>query len=399
MPYIDQSRFAAGQPEVQPESEPTASFGLDADQPRGRLPPDRIGVHLCLEAVLLLGFAILLFALFRSDAAPFATGQRRDAMIVVVVALLLTAMASAVALRVGTVNLAVGAIAAGAGMLFAENTARGLPMALAIALGAALAAGAVLVLLAVVLRAPGWLAGAAVTGVIALWLWQHVDLTRQTVAPLSSLAASQAWIWLVSIGALSIVGGVVGALGGWRSRLGECRKAAASGGRRDGATIATTITALLMSALLAGMAGVWLIWTAAPTQVFMPMRLDPVLLTGFGLAAALLGGTSALGRRGGILGTLAASLLLATVLALSIVDEWRLHPLWLILAAIGVGIIVTRLVDTLGRPDRRWHDDEPPTMMEPARYDATVEEYDARYRGADIDPYRGAAGHDGYRYQ
>lgn len=401
MAFDDIPRYAGGLAGGEPDIEHTISLpgdpGDDTAAPgSGHEPPDRLGIHIFLEIVLLLGFAAALFFFYRSENAPLTNGESRDTVIVLVIPLLLAAVAMSLSLRVGAVNLAVGAIGLACGILFADNASAGLVPAMAIALAAAVGFGAVLALAVVVLRTPAWLAGAGVSAVVALWVWRHVDMAGLSIDPISPLPAATAWIWLVSIASLSILGGIVGVMGGWRTRLEACKQAGIGTGRREGATIATIIAALIGSSLLAGLAGIWVVWSATPQAPGLSEGLDPLTLTGFGLGAALLGGTSAYGRRGGVLGTLLAGLVLATLVMMSNVDQWRIHPLWLILAAIGLGAVVTRLVEALGRSDPQWRDDERGTTVDQGRYDATAERYDSAYRVGDIDPYRGVTRQDGY---
>jgi hypothetical protein len=72
--------------------------------------------------------------------------------------------------------------------------------------------------------------------------------------------------------------------------------------------------------------------------------------TGLAFGAALLAGTSAFGRRGGVFGTLLA--VAGLTLFLDYVDRRNLDiALFAVAAAtIGFGLVVTRLVETYGRP-------------------------------------------------
>lgn len=363
----------------------TTEFGAATGEADRRSGLDRLGIHVLLEALLALAFAGALFWLYRGESA-LSTASGRDAAIVALVPLLLLGIAVAMTFRVGAVNLAAGAIAVVGAALFSENTERGLAVALLVAVGAALACGIVLAAVVVLLRAPGWLVSAGAAAVLWLWMFEHVNLAQLSADPLGQLPVSTAWIWLISVAALSIFAGVVGALNGWRSRLGACRDAATGPG--DAKTKWVTATALTASAVLSGLAGVWVVWTAAD-GVAVVTGLNPLLITVFPVAAVLLGGTSALGRRGGVLGTVLASLLLMTLLLLREAHGWALDPLWILLSAIALGLVVTRLVEVFGGPG--------PIPAEPAQTERstvelhpdplptrTVGEYDL----TDIDPYR-----------
>ena len=65
---------------------------------------------------------------------------------------------------------------------------------------------------------------------------------------------------------------------------------------------------------------------------------------------ALLGGTSAFGRRGGIFGTVFAAALLSVGLAYAQADDRTWSAAGIATVAILVGLCVTRLVERFGRP-------------------------------------------------
>ena len=73
-------------------------------------------------------------------------------------------------------------------------------------------------------------------------------------------------------------------------------------------------------------------------------------ITAFALGAALLGGTSAYGRRGGIFGTVLAAALVTVGVAYAGHTRPGWSPLVLAAVAIGLGLAVTRLVERFGRP-------------------------------------------------
>jgi hypothetical protein len=111
------------------------------------------------------------------------------------------------------------------------------------------------------------------------------------------------------------------------------------------------VAVTVASSALAGLAGVLISLVDARLDFASGGALEAALLiTAIGLGAALLGGTSAYGRRGGIFGTVLATMLLMITL------EWiaAAHPSWPVTAvlavAIGVGLAVTRLVERFGRP-------------------------------------------------
>jgi hypothetical protein len=107
------------------------------------------------------------------------------------------------------------------------------------------------------------------------------------------------------------------------------------------------VLATMGSMVLAGLAGVFGVLVQPHVDIAPG---DGVQLTVLGLAAALVGGTSAFGRRGGIFGTVFAAILLAIIVEL--VGQTQLHWSAMAIAAvgIGVGLVVTRLVERFGRP-------------------------------------------------
>ena len=70
------------------------------------------------------------------------------------------------------------------------------------------------------------------------------------------------------------------------------------------------------------------------------------------MSNALLAGTSAYGRRGGIFGTLFAVALVEVFLTWAAARGWTVSRWAVGGATLGVGLLATRLVETLGRPRR-----------------------------------------------
>ena len=103
--------------------------------------------------------------------------------------------------------------------------------------------------------------------------------------------------------------------------------------------------ALAVSGALAGLGGAL---AALANSAAVPG--DGLTLTGLALGTALFGGTSAFGRRGGIAGTALAATLVALFLAYGEAQNWRMSPFVVAAGLIGAGLLVTRLVESLGRP-------------------------------------------------
>lgn len=392
MAYHDPApRSADGSPEPSPypaAQSPAAAADLDGVDRR-----DRLGVHIMWESLLLLGVVGAVFFSYRLDTGLLTSAGSRDELAAAALPLLLTAVAVAVSLRVGAVNLAVGAQAVVAGVMFAENADRGLAVAMAIGMGAAVTVGAVVAALTLMLRAPGWLASGVTATAVLLWIYDSVDVSTMSAQPLSPHSTSGSLLWLAGAAGLAVVGAAIWATPSWRTRLGACRDRAAVGTGRHRGAIVLTALALLFSAATAGFAGIWLMWLNADVSM-TGARLDPLLLTAFGFAAALVGGVNAHGRRGGIAGVALATALLALVLNVTAHLQWQVNPVWILLAAIGVGAVVSSLVDALSAapapPPHSETDTDDDTAQFPAREDPRPWHDDP----GDIDPFRRNVGYD-----
>ena len=113
---------------------------------------------------------------------------------------------------------------------------------------------------------------------------------------------------------------LVGLHPGLRRGFARFRPVADPAKRRGIAAGVIAVVVTVVSSVLAGLAGVLLVLIdELPRSGIGDLALR---LTAFGVGAALLGATSAFGRRGGILGTALAAALLTVVLA------WadRAHP-------------------------------------------------------------------------
>ena len=105
------------------------------------------------------------------------------------------------------------------------------------------------------------------------------------------------------------------------------------------------LAATVVSSALAGVAGVL---SASVSQAATPS--EGLLVTATAIGVALLGGTSAFGRRGGIFGTVLASALFVVVSAYSDAAELNWSPAVLAASVLAIGLVATRLVEKFGRP-------------------------------------------------
>ncbi|WP_026925386.1 hypothetical protein [Glycomyces arizonensis] len=339
---------------------------------------DRMAVHVVWEIGLLLLGGGVLFALTRASGGPFADGSW-SGFAAALAPLVLAATAAAVSLRVGAINLAVGPIALLAAWMFMDASGSGTLVALGMGLGAAVFAGIVLATLCTWLRVPGWAAGGAVGGAIGLWAGTAGDPAAFMLAELPTTGVIAA---VAAAAGLSIFLGLVGSFTGVRERLSPIR--ATPVGERHGRG-GLVFFGTLLSASLAGAAGVLAAWVGAPEQGAAALP-DPILLSVLAVGTALLGGTSLLGRRGGVCGTAFASTLLLAFIWLAESRGWSFDTGWVALGAIVAGFLVTRLVEAMNTPDEDdlastsragdvtdLRDDDP--VVPPEREEA-YEEYD-----------------------
>ncbi|WP_035701541.1 hypothetical protein [Glycomyces tenuis] len=337
-----------------------------------------MAVHVVWEIGLLLLAGGVLFALTRASSGPFAEGSWNGLM-AALAPLVLAATAAAVSLRVGAINLAVGPIALLSAWMFIDASSSGTVVSIGMGLGAAVFAGVVLATLCTWLRVPGWAASGAVGGAIGLWAGTSGDPAAFMLAELPTTGVVAA----VAAGVgLSVFLGLVGSFTGVRTRLAPIRDTPV--GERHGRG-GLVFFGTLLSAALAGAAGVTAAWAGAPAQGAAALP-DPILMSVLAVGAALLGGTSLLGRRGGVCGTVFASTLLLAFMWLAESRGWSFDAGWIGLGAIVAGFLVTRLVEAMNTPDEAdvasssragevsdLREDEPAA---PQERDELYEEYD-----------------------
>ena len=340
MAYDDAGRTA---PPETSSGVPAAVLENVFDDPaHGEPGRDRIAVHVLWEFVLLAGLVAMAWLLWREDADALRGGALKT-LLVDVAALGLLTLAAGLSLRAGAVNLAIGPVALAAALHFAEQGDRGVREALLPALGVAAVAGLALALAVVVLHVPGWaasLAGAA--GVI-------VYLERRTgpVTVQGDYDPRRSALYLfVGFAAVAVLGGLFAAMKPVRRLIGRFRPVADPARRRGAVAATVTALALVGSTVLAMLGGV-LIAANGDGQVAPGTGLDWTVLA---VGTVMLAGTSAYGRRGGIFGTLFAVCLVVVFLAWTVPYGWTVSRWALGAAVLGVGLLVTRLVETFGRP-------------------------------------------------
>lgn len=322
---------------------------------------DRMAVHVVWEVLLLVGAGALGFLLYREDSDALR-GAALDQLLVLAAGLGLLAIGASLTLRASVPNLALGPIAVGAALHFAEQGDRGVLIATA---EAVVAAGILGLLMAIVVGAfhvPGWavtLAGALAAMVFIQQRSAPVDL-QGDYDP-----TGQALYLFGGVAAVSVLGGVIGMIKPVRRAVGRFRPIGDPAQRRGGAAAVLAGGALVLSSSLAAVAGILLV-----AGQDAPAAPSPgVDWTAFALGAALLGGVSAYGRRGGVLGTILAAVLITLFLRYEDAMDWDISSLAIAGGVLLAGVVVTRIVETYGRPRSRdddldeeeWTEPDPPS--------------------------------------
>ena len=303
---------------------------------------DRLGVHIGWEIVLLLGAAAIGYLLYRLDPASLRR-PALDTLLISAASIGLLTMGAGLTLRAGVPNLAIGPIALASALHFAENGDNGLVKAALPALLIAAAGGLVVGILILALHVPGWAASlGAAMGVIVFDQLRTAPVAVQgTFDP-----SDQAFYLFGAFALLAVFGGATGTVTPVRRWLGRLRPVGDPAARRGGLVAVPVIGSLMLSSLFAVVAGV--LMAAQSTQPIVPGT--GLEWTGIAIGTALLAGTSAYGRRGGIFGTLLA--VAAMALFLDYADRRNLDIALFAIAgcAVAGGLIITRLVETYGSP-------------------------------------------------
>lgn len=331
---------------------PNALDDVFDDPAHGAPGRDRMLVHLVIEIVLLLAAGAVGFLLYRYDQNA-VRGDRLDALLVSAAALTLLAIGAGLTLRAAAPNLAVGPVAVAAGLFYARNGDHGVVDAGGIAVGVAVVLGAMVAVLVVGFHVPGWAASLAAAAAVIVWIGTFTG--RQQVKGVFEPAEYAVYLF-GGVAALAVVGALLGSIKTVRRAVGRFRPVGDPADRRGGLAGSVTAGTLILSMAFAAAAGV-LLASNAPGDGTVPPGpgLD---LTTLAFGAALLGGTSAFGRRGGVFGTLLAAVAIQLFLTYQAERNWRISSLAVGAAALIGGLIVTRLVETFGRPLSAREDDE-----------------------------------------
>jgi ribose/xylose/arabinose/galactoside ABC-type transport system permease subunit len=194
------------------------------------------------------------------------------------------------------------------------------------------------------LHVPAWAASLGVAMVMFAWSSRQAAVTMTAGYD----PAPHAYYWFGGFCALSITASLVGLIPPVRRAFGRFRPVADPALRRGWIAGTNTLAAIVAASILAGVAGVLWVSSAGAAEASGGFEL-----TALAIGAALLGGTSAYGRRGGIFGTVFAVALLAVLARYALQVGWGWSDALLGAAAIGVGLVVTRLVEPSLRHCRR----------------------------------------------
>ncbi|HWS32503.1 MAG TPA: ABC transporter permease [Actinoplanes sp.] len=303
---------------------------------------DRLGIHLGWEVMLLVVAGVIGFLLWREDSAAL---QRPglDTLLVTGAAIGALTLAAGLTLRAGVPNLAIGPIALASALQFAENSDTGVLQALVPALIIAAAGGLAVALVVVVLHVPAW----TVTLAASFGVITYVQLRPGPVVVQGDWdPTSLAFVLFGAFALLAVLGAAIGAVGPVRRFVGRMRPSGDPARRRGAAAAVPAVLALVVSALLATGAGV-LIAAQSPGPIQPATGLE---WTGVGFGLALLAGTSAYGRRGGIFGTLFAVTALTLFLRYEELRELDIALFAIAASVCAAGLVVTRFVESYGSP-------------------------------------------------
>ncbi|MDT4991018.1 MAG: hypothetical protein QOH97_910, partial [Actinoplanes sp.] len=302
---------------------------------------DRLGVHLGWEIVLLLGVAAIGYLLYRLDPASLKR-PALDTLLVAAAAIGLLTLGMGVTLRAGVPNLAIGPITLAAELHYAENGDLGLVKSGLPALVIAAAGGLVIAVLILALHVPGWAAtlGAGLGVIVYDQLRTAPVIVQGDYDP-----TDYATYIFGGFAVLAVLGGLLGTVGVVRRWLGRMRPDGDAAVRRGGAPALPVIGSLVLSSVFATVAGI--LMAAQSVKAIVPTT--GLEWTGIALGTALVAGTSAYGRRGGVFGTLLAVAGMTLFLDYSYRRNFDIALFAIAACAIGGGLIITRLVETYGK--------------------------------------------------
>ena len=322
-------------PDGESPAEPQRRSGDDG-------PRDRLGIHLGWEIVLLLAVAAIGYLLYRLDPASLRR-PALDTLLITGTSIGLLALGAGLTMRAGVPNLALGPIALAGALHYAEQGDRGLLDAALPALGIAAVGGLLVGLLIFGLHVPAWAAtlGAGMGVVVYDQLRTAPVVVQGDYDP-----SDQAFFLFGGFALVAVVGAALGSAAPVRRVIGQMRPVGDPAARRGAAAALPVIATMVISSVFAAAAGILM-----AAQSAQPIRPGTGLeWTGIAIGTALFAGTSAFGRRGGIFGTLLAVAGVTLFLDYTARRDLDISLFAIAAALIGAGLVVTRLVETYGRP-------------------------------------------------
>lgn len=304
---------------------------------------DRLTVHVVWELVLAAVLIVVAVVIYQFDSEVLV-GPGLPMMLLSIAALGLLTVGMSWSLRAAVPNLAVGPIALAAALFFAQRGEGDLLASAGVTLGAAVTVGVLLSIVVALFHVPAWAASLVAAMAMAAWAVGNVGsgLPEQSGYD----PASHALHWFVGFAAASLVGGMLGLYGPLRRGVSAYRPQGDPAERPGFGPALGAMAAIIGSCLFAAVAGV--LWALMSADVGAAgAGLD---LTGLALGAALIGGVSAYGRRGGLTGTLLAVVLLTLVIQFGRQQEWGVPLFGYAAVAVLVGLAVTCLVEWAGQP-------------------------------------------------
>ncbi|WP_051799400.1 ABC transporter permease [Catenuloplanes japonicus] len=320
------------------------------DPYHGEVGRDRMAVHFLWEFVLLLAAGGLAYLLYTNQSDE-VTGAALDRLLVQGAALGLLALGAGATLRTAAPNLAIGPVAVASALHFAENGDLGVFEAAGVAVVIGVLGGLILAFVVVGFHVPGWAASLAA----ALAVIVYIQMRSGPVNLQGDYEPTRHAIYLFGgFAGLAIIGGLLGLIKNVRRTVGRFRPVGDPAARRGVGGGVVTGLAIMFSTVAAVVAGV-LLAAGNDAAVQPSVGLE---WTGLALGAALVGGTSAYGRRGGVFGTVLAVVVLVLFLRYQELESWDISTYATAAVAVGGGLVVTRLVETFGRPapapDTQW---------------------------------------------
>ncbi len=299
--------------------------------------------QLVWEGVLLIGVIVVLAGMSVAHSGALTKG---GGFASTAAYLGFMAAAFALSLRTATPNLAVAAVGAICGYLFAKLASGGTATVLAglVAVLAAIGFGLVMALITGLTGLPAW----AVTLVCGFILQGALLAASLEGIALRGKPASAGvfWFWLAVFIVVSIAGAVAFAVPAVRAALTRNRAApgdvpgAFTPGKLLGAAVG-----LIGSSALAGLSGVLL----TERQAFASPNIGYVFLI-YAAAAVFIGGVSPFGGRGGILGVVLGVLLVQGLQQWLLLAGDKSSTLYLVTGVIAlVGLLVNWLLELIGR--------------------------------------------------